>query len=148
MVAAEVLPLTGEALRPTAHAAHDAPLIVLAEDNEATIDMLSAYLLRLGYRVASARTGEEALQRVHEERPDLVLMDIQMPGMNGLEAMQRIREDASLDGLPIIVLTALTMPGDEQRFLAFGANAYLSKPVDLQKLLDAIETQLARATGA
>jgi CheY-like chemotaxis protein/anti-sigma regulatory factor (Ser/Thr protein kinase) len=119
------------------------PLILLAEDNETTIHLLTDHLVRLGYRVTAARTGAEALQRAQEERPALIVMDMQMPGMDGLEATRRIREDAALAGLPIIALTALAMPGDDERFLAAGASEYLSKPVDLKKLVRAIEKHLA-----
>jgi CheY-like chemotaxis protein len=123
--------------------AHAGPLILLAEDNETTIHMLTDYLVRLGYRVTVARTGTEALQHAREEQPALIVMDMQMPGMDGMEATRRIREDSALAALPIIALTALAMPGDDERFLAAGANDYLSKPVDLKKLVQAIEKHLA-----
>jgi CheY-like chemotaxis protein len=119
-------------------------LILLAEDNEDSINTFSDYLLAKGYRVVVARDGAEAIARSREERPDLILMDIQMPGMDGLEATRRIRADADPATVPIIALTALAMPGDYERCLEAGANEYLSKPVSLKGLVRVIEVQLNR----
>jgi PAS domain S-box-containing protein len=123
------------------------PLILLAEDNEDSIATFSDYLLAKGYRVVVARDGAEAIERVREERPELILMDIQMPGMDGLEATRHIRADAaqSVATVPIIALTALAMPGDRERCLEAGADEYLSKPVSLRELVRAIEVQLRKA---
>jgi PAS domain S-box-containing protein len=118
------------------------PLVLLAEDNEATITMVADYLGERGYQVVVARNGAEATARVHEVRPEIVLMDIQMPGMDGLEAIRRIRATTDLADLPIIALTALAMPGDRERCLTAGANAYLSKPVSLRGLASLIESTL------
>ncbi len=126
-------------------AAHLAPgpLILLAEDNESNIDLYSVYLQSKGYRVVVARNGEEALARFYEEWPEIILMDIQMPQLNGLEAMRRIRAAEQLQQhVPIIALTALAMPDDRQTCLDAGADDYLSKPVGLKQLLRAIENQL------
>ncbi|MFQ5610949.1 MAG: response regulator [Anaerolineae bacterium] len=122
----------------------DRPLILLAEDNESNISTVSDYLLVNGYQVVVARNGEEVIERAREENPELILMDIQMPGMDGLEATRLIRADSSprVAGTPIIALTALAMPGDRERCLTAGANEYLSKPVSLKGLLRTIETQL------
>jgi signal transduction histidine kinase/AmiR/NasT family two-component response regulator len=116
--------------------------ILLAEDNESNIAMLVPYLQTKGYQVVVARNGAEAIERAHGVRPAIILMDIQMTGMDGLEATRRIRADDSLATTPIIAVTALAMPGDRERCLAAGANAYLSKPVSLKGLIAAIETQL------
>jgi CheY-like chemotaxis protein len=116
---------------------------LLAEDNEANVETLSGYLEVKGYRVMVAHDGREALELAQQERPDVILMDIQMPGMDGLEAMRHIRRDGRLAGVPIIALTALAMPGDRETCLAAGANAYLSKPVNLKGLVEAIELYLA-----
>ena len=118
-------------------------LILLAEDNEANVETLSGYLEVKGYRVMVAHDGREALELAQQERPDVILMDIQMPGMDGLEAMRHIRRDGRLADVPIIALTALAMPGDREACLAAGANAYLSKPVNLKGLVEAIELYLA-----
>jgi CheY-like chemotaxis protein len=123
------------------------PLILLAEDNESSINTILDYLLAKGYLVVVARNGVEALERAREERPDLILMDIQMPGMDGLEATRRIRAGAGLADVPIIALTALAMPGDRERCLEAGANEYLSKPVSLKGLVQTIEAQIEQKAG-
>jgi PAS domain S-box-containing protein len=117
----------------------DAPLILLADDNKETVIMLSDYLQQHGYRVLVARSGMEAVHGVLEHNPVLVLMDVQMPEMDGLEAIRTIREHTAYTRLPIIALTALAMPGDRERCLEAGANDYLSKPVSLKHLLRLIE---------
>jgi signal transduction histidine kinase/CheY-like chemotaxis protein len=116
--------------------------ILLAEDNETNIATISDYLRSRGYLVIVARNGSEAIERIEEEKPDLILMDIQMPGVDGLEAIRRIRTNEDLANIPIIALTALTIPGDRERCLAAGADEYLSKPVSLEQLEDIIEAQL------
>ncbi|MBN1887032.1 MAG: response regulator [Thermoflexales bacterium] len=138
--------------------------VLLAEDNEANIDATSDYLQAKGYRVILARNGNEAVQLAEENRPDVIVMDIQMPGMDGLEAIRRIcalpplypphkrgggkgRPLAATEGRigggpPIIALTALAMPGDRERCLAAGANEYMSKPVSLKRLVATIENCL------
>lgn len=120
------------------------PLILLAEDNEANINLVVDYLLNKDYRVTVAHNGVEAIARARETRPDLILMDIQMPEMNGLEAIRHLRAD-TIPGIattPIIALTALAMPSDRERCLAAGANDYMSKPISLTGLVRAIEVQL------
>ena len=117
-------------------------LILLAEDNEDNINTISDYLSAKGHRVVAACNGADALELAKEVTPDLILMDIQMPGMDGLEATRRIRLDARLTGIPIIALTALAMPGDRERCLAAGADEYMSKPVHLRALHQAIQAQV------
>jgi PAS domain S-box-containing protein len=149
--------LAGDAAKPRALVVSGEPaspdkrfLILLAEDNEDSLRAVSDYLLDKGYRVAVARNGLEAIELAREEKPDLILMDIQMPGMDGLEATRRIRAGADaemglstgLARVPIIALTALAMPGDRERCLEAGANDYLSKPVSLKGLVRAIEALL------
>jgi hypothetical protein len=117
-------------------------LILLAEDEEVVSILLADYLRGIGYRTVIARNGVEALERAREERPALTLMDVQMPEMDGLEAIRRFRAEANLATIPIIALTALAMPGDRERCLKAGANEYLSKPVHLKDLAQMIEKQL------
>jgi PAS domain S-box-containing protein len=114
--------------------------ILLVDDNLNNRDSLSAYLQFKGHTVISANDGATAIQQARAQAPQIILMDIQMPGMDGLEAIHHLRADARLLATPIIALTALVMPGDRERCLAAGANAYLSKPVVLRELLDTIET--------
>jgi PAS domain S-box-containing protein len=118
------------------------PLILLAEDNEANINTLSPYLQAKGYRLKLARNGSQAIQMALEEGPEVILMDIQMPVMDGLEAIRQLRANQQFAGVPIIALTALAMPGDRERCLAAGANEYLSKPVSLKGLVELIEYYL------
>jgi len=119
-----------------------APLILLAEDNEANIKTFSYYLTSKGYELVLARNGESAIAQARRHRPDLVLMDIQMPKVDGLEAIRRLRCDPVIAHSPVIALTALAMPGDAEQCLQAGANEYLSKPVRLKQLQQAIQRQL------
>ncbi|MBD1912882.1 MULTISPECIES: PAS domain-containing protein [unclassified Leptolyngbya] len=115
-----------------------APLILLAEDNETNVATFRTYLEARNYRMLVVRDGAEAVAMARTHRPDLILMDIQMPGIDGLEAIRRIRADARLDVIPIIAMTALVMPGDQDHCMNAGANQYLSKPVSLKHLLEVI----------
>ncbi|MFZ4557989.1 MAG: response regulator, partial [Pseudanabaena sp.] len=118
------------------------PLILLAEDNEANIATFSSYLEARGYRILSATDGQQAISLAKAEHPDLILMDIQMPVMDGMEAIKLIRLDPNLADIPIIALTALAMEGDRDRCLEVGANEYLSKPIKLKALADTIQNIL------
>lgn len=133
---------THTALVVTPEERQQPPLILLAEDNEANISTLMDYLQVQGFQVNLARNGIEAVQMAKQQKPDLILMDIQMPEMDGLEATRRIRTEANLVTVPIIALTALAMPGDRERCLAAGANEYLTKPVVLKKLINLIAQHL------
>jgi PAS domain S-box-containing protein len=119
-----------------------APLILLAEDQEANISSIVSYLNVKGYRMLIAHNGEEALSLTQSDHPDLILMDIQMPRMDGLEAMQHIRRFPKQSDVPIIALTAFAMEGDRERCLAAGANEYMSKPIRLKELLVKIQELL------
>ena len=96
------------------------------------------YLNDHGYEIVSAHDGLEAIEKAEEIKPDIILMDIQMPTMNGLDAIHRLRQNPLFRSTPIIALTALAMPGDRERCLQAGANEYLSKPVSLKRLLKTI----------
>ena len=119
------------------------PLILIAEDNEANISTVSNYLVAKGYRILLAKNGQEAISLAQAKHPDLILMDIQMPGMDGLEAAQEIRRNPNLTSVPIVALTALAMNEDRDRCLAAGAKEYLSKPVKMKQLATLIQQLLA-----
>jgi len=119
--------------------------ILLVEDNEMNRDMLSRRLERKGYEVLLAVDGEEAVARAISEAPDLVLMDIGLPGIDGCEATRRIRQTPSGATLPIIALTAHAMSIDEARARDAGCNDFDTKPVDLPRLLGKMETLLSAA---
>ncbi|MEA5622237.1 response regulator [Nostoc sp. UHCC 0251] len=120
------------------------PLILLAEDNQANIDTMSGYLEARGYHLILANNGQQAINLVRVQRPDLIVMDIQMPRMDGLEAIRLIRDDREFVNIPIIALTALAMPGDRETCLAAGANQYLTKPIKLKQLVAIIQQLLER----
>jgi PAS domain S-box-containing protein len=132
-------PTAPAAVESPAEAHATMPQILLVEDNEDNIEMLSQYLRARQYRCDVARNGIDAVQQAKELRPDVILMDIQMPGMDGIEATRRIRSQHELADVPIIALTALAMPGDRERCLEAGADDYMSKPISLKHLLHLIE---------
>jgi len=131
----------------TTHILEKLPMILLAEDNEANIITLSHYLKAKGYQLISAKNGQEAIDLAKANNPDLILMDIHMPGMDGLEAIKWIRQesDAPLADIPIIALTALAMTGDQEKCLEAGANHYLTKPIKLSQLTSIIQQILLKA---
>jgi CheY-like chemotaxis protein len=118
--------------------------ILLVEDTETVSMLLQDYLESLGYQVFLARDGLEGVAQAKKITPDAVLMDVQMPIMDGLEATQLIRAEPNLQSMPIIALTALAMPGDADRCLAAGMTAYLSKPIKLQELSSLLATLLEK----
>ncbi|MBL8776715.1 MAG: response regulator [Acidimicrobiales bacterium] len=117
----------------------DRPLALVADDHEVNLTILTRYLEANGWRVVTARDGHDALERLRAEPPDVVLMDIQMPNMNGLTAIRAIRADPEIAETPVIAVTALAMPGDRERCIDAGADDYLAKPVHLGALLVAVE---------
>jgi signal transduction histidine kinase/ActR/RegA family two-component response regulator len=123
------------------------PRILLVEDNDLNSELMEDFLRSKEYQVHCTRDGAEALAQAQAVRPDLILMDIQMPGIDGLEITRRIRADADarLASTPIIAITALAMPGDRERCLAAGANDYLSKPVHLEEMLVLIQNLIEAA---
>ena len=119
--------------------------ILLVEDTDLVVQLISDYLRYRGYEILLAHNGAEGVKLAIEERPDLILMDVMMPVMNGLEAAQKIRADETLQKIPIIAMTALAMAGDSEKCLAAGMNDYLSKPVQMQDLADMIEKYIGLA---
>ena len=145
-VEAFVPPRSGE--EPPREFDRDRPLLLLADDNEITLQTLAEYFAAQNYEVAVARTGREAVEQAGTLRPALILMDIQMPEMDGLEAIRRLVASPRTAGIPIVALTALAMPGDRERCLQAGAAVYLSKPVPLRKLMERIEKTIDRSSVA
>jgi CheY-like chemotaxis protein len=121
----------------------ESPLVLLAEDNEANIITISSYLEAKGYRIVLAKDGLEAIAAAKLHQPDLILMDIQMPNMDGLEAIKNIRLEPQFSKVPIIALTALAMTGDREKCLAVGANEYIAKPIRLKALSQLIQSLLS-----
>jgi CheY-like chemotaxis protein len=119
------------------------PLILIVEDNVLNVNTIESYLTAKGYRSIVANDGQTAIELTQQHHPDLILMDIQMPGMDGLEAIVKIRQNTQLVAIPIIALTALAMDGDREKCLRAGANDYLTKPFKLKQLHNTIQQFLA-----
>ena len=105
--------------------------VLVVEDNERNMKLFCDLLTASGYRTLEATTGERAVELALEHAPDLVLMDIQLPGIDGVEALGRLRADDRFASSPVLALTAQAMEGDRERFLAAGFDGYLSKPVNI-----------------
>ena len=109
--------------------------ILVVEDNEKNMKLFRDVLVATGFRTLEATTGGEAVDMASEHTPDLVLMDIQLPDIDGIEALNRLRADERLSSMPVLALTAQAMHGDRERFLAEGFDGYMSKPVDVRELI-------------
>jgi CheY-like chemotaxis protein len=119
--------------------------ILIVEDNEENWDILSRRLSRRGYGVVLARDGLQAVEMARTEAPDLILMDMNLPGIDGWEATRRIRQTPEICSLPIIAVTAHGMAGDREKVLEVGCNAHHPKPVELTELLAQIESLLNKS---
>ncbi len=118
------------------------PRILLVEDNEMNRDMLMRRLQRRGYDVGTAVDGEEAVTMALSERPDLILMDLSLPLIDGWEATRRIKGTPETAGIPVIAITAHAMTGDREKALEAGCDDYDMKPIEFQRLLGKIEALL------
>ena len=112
--------------------------ILVVEDNEKNMKLFRDVLNATGYRTLEATTGGEAVELATEQAPDLVLMDIQMPDVDGVEALRRLRADERTAAIPVLAVTAQAMQGDRERFLSEGFDGYLSKPVNVGELLGTV----------
>ena len=121
--------------------------ILVVEDNEKNMKLFRDVLHASGYRTLEAATGERAVELVFEHRPDLVLMDIQLPDIDGIEALSRLRADDRTASVPVLALTAQAMEGDRERFLAAGFDGYLSKPVDIAEFVATIKRYCEDGSG-
>lgn len=119
--------------------------ILVVEDNPANMKLAIFLLESAGHTVLAATNAEAGLTLARDGRPSLILMDIQLPGIDGLEAIVLLKQDDVTRSIPVIALTALAMKGDEERIRAAGCDAYIAKPMRYQEFLTTVATQLARA---
>ncbi len=119
-------------------------MILIVEDNEANRLLAGAVLEREGYRVEMAGNAEEALQKLANASPALILMDVQMPGMDGLTLTRRLKGDARTAAIPVVALTALAMMGDRERTLEAGCSGYISKPINTRTFASEVSKYLPK----
>jgi CheY-like chemotaxis protein len=116
--------------------------ILVIEDNETNMYLISFILKKNGYEVIEVRTGEEGVELAIKEKPDLILMDIQLPGIDGLETTRRIRESKADGEVPIIALTSYAMTGDREKALKAECNGYIEKPINPDTFMSEVEKYL------
>ena len=121
--------------------------ILIVEDNPLNLELISDILEANGYVITSATTGADALTLVDASAPDLILMDIQLPGLDGLTVTGMIKEKPGLENIPIIALTAHAMRGDEEKAREAGCDGYISKPIDTRAITKTIQSFLERTAG-
>ena len=114
-------------------------VVLIIEDNDKNMKLARDVLQAKGYQTLEAVTGEEGVKLALEKKPDLVLMDIQLPGINGIEAFRQIRGDATTRGIPVIALTASVTPTDRSAITAAGFDAFLGKPINLKEFLETVK---------
>jgi len=119
--------------------------VLIVEDNELNMKLFHDLLEAHGYDTLQTRTGIEALRLAREHRPDLILMDIQLPEVSGLEVTKWIKEDEEIASIPVIAVTAFAMKGDEERIRQGGCEAYISKPISVAKFLETVRAYLGEA---
>ena len=122
-------------------------LILIVEDNEKNRKLARDVLAYRGYRVAEAETGEDGVRLAGELLPDLVLMDIALPGMNGIEALRQLRTSPTTRNIPVMAVTASAMMHDRQKIMAAGFDGFQSKPISVRPFVDAVEQLLSRPRG-
>jgi two-component system cell cycle response regulator DivK len=122
-------------------------LILVVEDNDKNRKLVRDVLTVKGYRLVEAETGEDGVRLARAQRPDLVLMDIQLPGINGIEALRQLRADPATAGVPVVAVTASAMTQDRQKILAAGFDAYQSKPISVRPFLELVRDVLDRRGG-
>jgi two-component system, cell cycle response regulator DivK len=124
------------------------PRILLVDDEEMNRDFLQRRLQKRGYEVVTAVDGAEACAKIVEIGPDLVLMDVMMPVLDGLQATRNLREQPETRAIPVIALTAMAMEGDREKVIEAGCDDYATKPIDLPVLLEKIQALLERHSGS
>ena len=118
--------------------------ILVVEDNEKNMKLFRDVLQATGYSTIEATSGEDAIELARSHEPELVLMDVHLPGIDGVEALARLRDDERTASIPVLALTAQAMSGDRERFLQAGFDGYLSKPVDIAELIQAVQERCDR----
>ena len=118
--------------------------VLVVEDNEKNMKLVRDVLQASGYGTLEATTGEDAVELARSEPLALVLMDVQLPGIDGVEALTRLRADVRTASIPVVALTAQAMSGDRERFLQAGFDGYLAKPVDVLELIQAVKEHCGR----
>jgi len=118
--------------------------VMVVEDNEKNRKLMRVVLKSKGYNVIEAATGEEALGTLKKQKPDIILMDIQLPGIDGITLVKQIKADANTNDIPVIAVTAYAMKGDEEKILSSGCNGYISKPINTRELPNIIEQYLRK----
>jgi two-component system cell cycle response regulator DivK len=113
--------------------------ILIVEDNEKNMKLVRDILQHKGYQTLEAATGEEGVRLAIEHKPDLVLMDIQLPDIDGITALRRIREDKSLDRIPVLAVSASVMPDEQKQIVSSGFDAYMTKPISLKPFMATVE---------
>ena len=122
-------------------------LILIVEDNEKNRKLMRDVLAFKGYRLVEADTGEDGVRLAREQHPDLILMDIQLPGIDGIQALQQIRGDANTERIPVMAVTASAMTHDRQKIMAAGFDAYQTKPLNVKLFMEAVRELLDRQPG-
>jgi two-component system cell cycle response regulator DivK len=115
-----------------------AKTVLIVEDNDLNMKLFNDLLEARGYRVVKTRSGHDVLLLAREHRPDLILMDIQLPEISGIEVTKWLKDDDSLKAIPVIAITAFAMKGDEERIRQSGCEGYLSKPISIPKFLQTV----------
>jgi two-component system cell cycle response regulator DivK len=122
--------------------------ILIVEDNEKNMKLVRDILRHNGHETIEAQTGGDGVRMASEKRPDLILMDIQLPDIDGIEALRRIREDRALDAVAVIAVSASVMPDDQQKIVTSGFDAFVTKPINLKQFLDTVKRFLAHGRAA
>ncbi len=117
--------------------------VLIVEDNELNMKLFNDLLEANGYGTIQTRSGVEAVELARKHKPDLILMDIQLPEVSGLQVIQWIKDDEALKRIPVIAITAFAMKGDEEKIRQGGCEAYLSKPISVVRFLETVRTYLA-----
>lgn len=119
--------------------------ILIVEDNPANLKLATTVLEHAGYRILSVENALDAVAIAQRELPRLILMDIQLPGMNGLDATRQLKEQPATANIPVVALTAFAMKGDEERILGAGCDGYIAKPFDYKELLAQVDSKIGDA---